>query len=374
MAAPTFSYLTDVYFSPGAAGQVPAICERLGISHPLLVTDPGIMALGLTERLELPSVSVFAGVHANPTVENVEAGVEVWQERECDGVIGLGGGSPIDCAKAIALRATHSGPLESYALVQGGTQRITADRPPVVAVPTTAGTGSEVGRAALIGFGPARKLGIIGRQMIPDAAVCDPALTLGLPPLLTAATGIDALSHCVETYCSPRFNPVADAIALDGLRRGWLSLPHVMERPDDIEARGAMMMASTQGALAFQKGLGLVHSLSHPLGALPGRHLHHGTLNSIFLPHVIRFNGATCAEKFARMASVMGVPPESDAIATAFHSLHTSMGLPGRLRDLGVTREDLTDIPRAALRDHSTPTNPREVTEADCRDLLLQAL
>jgi len=373
MITPTLHYLTDIFFEPGIVGQTRAICGHLEIHRPLIVTDSGILELGLTQHLELGSAPVFSNVRPNPTAEDVEAGLAAYREHACDGVVGFGGGSPIDCAKAISLLATHSDPLESYAMIHGGAARITANKPPVVAIPTTAGTGSEVGRAALISFGSGKKLAIIGKSIIPDAAVCDPELTLNLPPFLTAATGMDALSHCVETFCSPRFNPVADAIAMDGLRRAWKSLPRVMDDPGNMGLRSAMMMASTEGALAFQKGLGLIHSLSHPLGSLPDKPLHHGTLNAIFLPHVVRFNGPTCREKLQSMAESMDVKPDPDSVADAFQSLIGSLGLPLRLRDIGVSETDLQFIPGAALRDHSTPSNPRPFTESDCSEILRQA-
>jgi len=374
MISPTLNYLTEIYFESGIAGQTRTICDQLKVSRPLIVTDSGLAELGMTGKLGLGSAPIFADVRPNPAAEDVEKGVAAYREYECDGIVGFGGGSPIDCAKAISLLVSHSDPLESYAAIHGGAHKITAQKPPVIAVPTTAGTGSEVGRAALISFGAGRKLGIIGKPIIPDAAVCDPELTLDLPPLLTAATGMDALSHCFETFCSPRYNPVADAIAMDGLRRAWKFLPQVMRDPGNVEFRSRMMMASTEGALAFQKGLGLIHSLSHPLGALPEKPLHHGTLNAIFLPHVIRFNGPACPEQLQAVAGTINVPPDPDSVAEAFQTLSESLGLPLRLRDIGVTGSDLDGIPDAALRDHSTPTNPRPVTEADCREILGLAL
>jgi alcohol dehydrogenase class IV len=373
MISPTLHYLTDVFFEPGIAGQTRAICGQLDVHRPLIVTDSGILELGLTRRLGLESAPVFSDVRPNPTAQDAEAGLAAYREHACDGLVGFGGGSPMDCAKAISLLVTHSDPLESYAMIHGGALKISADKPPVVAVPTTAGTGSEVGRAALISFGAGKKLGIIGNAMIPDAAVCDPELTLALPPLITAATGMDAMSHCVETFCSPRYNPVADAIAMDGLRRAWEFLPRVMSDPGNVEFRSSMMMASTEGALAFQKGLGLIHSLSHPLGSLPDKPLHHGTLNAIFLPHVVRFNGPACREKLQSMAESMDVKPDPDSVADAFQSLIGSLGLPLRLRDIGVTEQDLEILPKAAMRDHSTATNPRKITETDCSEILRQA-
>jgi alcohol dehydrogenase class IV len=242
-----------------------------------------------------------------------------------------------------------------------------------VAVPTTAGTGSEVGRGALITFADRQKLALLSPHLIPDAAICDPDLTLGLPPALTAATGMDAISHCVETFCSPRFNPVAEAIALDGLARAWTHLPRAVEDGADRAARAEMLMAAMEGGLTFQKGLGAVHALSHPLGGLAGRRLHHGTLNAIFMPHVLRFNAAACAEKMRRMGVLLGVGGTGDALAGAFEHIVRQTGLPPRLRDLGVTWPELQSLVPAAVRDHSNATNPRPMTAADAEALFRAA-
>jgi alcohol dehydrogenase class IV len=275
----------------------------------------------------------------------------------------------MDCGKAIALLVNHRPPVEQYAFIEGGLSRITANRPPVVCVPTTAGTGSEVGRAALLTMASGRKLAIVSPRMIPDAAVCEPLLTLGLPPLLTAATGMDAVSHCVETFCSPRYNPVADAIALDGLARACGNIGQAVAHGDDEDARTEMMMAALQGGLTFQKGLGAVHALSHPLGGLEQRRLHHGTLNAVFLPHVLAFNAPACPEKIARIAGVVGVNDPCD-LPRHFTDLVARLGLPTRLRDMGVTRDEALTLAPDAARDHCAATNPRPLDEQDCRELL----
>ena len=308
---------------------------------------------------------MFDQVAANPTEDNVLAGLAIYREHGCDGIVAAGGGSPLDCGKAIALLATHPEPLEQYALLRGGVSRITADKPPLIAVPTTAGTGSEVGRGALIAFGRGAKLALISPHLYPTAAVCDPELTLGLPPLLTAGTGMDAISHCVETFCSPKFNPVADAIALDGLSRACRNLRVAVEDGGNLEARSEMMIAALEGGLTFQKGLGLIHSLSHPLGAVPGLPLHHGTLNAIFLPHVLRFNAPDCPQKMEQMASTVGIA-RGENLPEFFSRLISEIGLPTRLRNLNVGRNLLPELAGMALADHSTATNPRPVSEADC--------
>ena len=373
MKLPTISYLTDVYFGSGEIESLSEILDQCGLQRPLVVTDEGLLQLGMVDRLGIVPQGVFSDIPTNPTEESVLAGLTVYREQQCDGVVALGGGSPLDCAKCISLLATHPEPLEQYALIRGGASRITANKPPMIAIPTTAGTGSEVGRAALVTLQSGCKLGVISKHMIPTAALCDPQLTVDVPPQLTAATGMDAISHCVETYCSPKFNPVADAIALDGLERAWRALPRTLEAPNDIEARSQMMMAALQGALAFQKGLGLIHSLSHPLGALAERRLHHGTLNAVFLPHVIRFNAAACPDKLAAMSDIVGIKDGSERLADAFTALNDRIGMPATLRDMGMVRQDLEGIAEAAVEDHSTPSNPRPLTVEDCRTVLAAA-
>ena len=371
MPAPTISYLTDIHFSPGSVTLLKDVLEERGLRRPLLVTDAGIMSAGLTERLPVPMAAVFDRTSGNPSAADVTAAGELYQAAACDCVVALGGGSPMDCAKAVALMATHAGPLEQYALIRGGLNRISHQKPPVIAIPTTSGTGSEVGRAALITFDATTKLAIVGKPMIPDIAICDPELTLGLPADLTAATGMDAISHCIETFCSPKFNPVADAIALDGLQRAVTHLRIAVEDGSNIQARSEMMMASMQGALAFQKGLGMIHSLSHPLGAIPKR-LHHGTLNSIFVPHVLRYNASHCPTAMDRMATVIRCP--ASELPDWFHSLALDMGLPDRLADLGVEQSDLDPLADAAIADHSTATNPAPMTTEDCATMYTAAL
>ena len=370
MPLPAIHYLTDIYFGAGQVRVLSEILEKVGIRRPFVVTDVGLQNLGLVERLDIESAVVFAKVPTNPTEESVLAGLAMFREHQADGVLAFGGGSPMDCAKCIALLETHPGPLEQYALIRDGAGRITANKPPVIAIPTTAGTGSEVGRGALVTMSNGKKLGVISKHMIPQVALCDPEFTVYMPPMLTAATGMDAISHCVETYCSPKFNPVADAISLDGLARAWRNLPGVLEHPEDVVQRSEMMMASMQGALAFQKGLGLIHSLSHPLGALSERTLHHGMLNAVFLPHVLRFNAGACPDRMVRMSQALGLRGGAERLADAFSQLIERIGLPTRLVEMGVTRQDLEGIPGAAMEDHSTPSNPRPFTVADCRAVL----
>jgi 4-hydroxybutyrate dehydrogenase len=372
MTPPTISYLTDVWFAPGVAAEAPGVLQRLNIRRPLLVTDKGVRAAGLLDPLNVHPAAIFDTIETNPTDSSVAQAVEAYRAHACDGVLAVGGGSPLDCAKCVALLVTHPGPLRQYALVEGGLPKVTADKPPVVAVPTTAGTGSEVGRGALITFADGAKLAVISPKLIPQAAVCDPRLTLGLPPVLTAATGVDAISHCVETFCSPKFNPVADATALDGLARAWRHIRTATRDGSNLSARSEMMMAALQGGLTFQKGLGAVHALSHPLGGLPDKRLHHGMLNGVFLPHVLHFNHDACPDKMARMAEAIGLPTPA-AVPDAFANLVRDLGLPTSLREMGLTRAEAESVRDGVLRDHSCATNPRPLGPADVEQLLLAA-
>lgn len=365
-------YLTDIHFGAGAITGLPDLLQELNIRRPLVVTDPGIVAAGLVDQLNLEPIRVFDNVQTNPSESSAKAGLAMFRESQCDGLIAIGGGSPIDCAKCVALLANHTESLAAYALINGGLSKITGNRPAVIAIPTTAGTGSEVGRAALVTLSGGTKLAIVSPYLIPDAAICDPNLTLGLPPGLTAATGMDAISHCVENYCSDQFNPPADAIALDGLQRAHKNLRLAVRDETDISARTEMMVAALHGGLTFQKGLGAIHALSHPLGGLEHKRLHHGTLNAIFLPHVLRYNMNACPEKMEQMARALNVP-KSSRLPEFFSQFVMELGLPLRLRDLDVTREDLEPMSETAIHDHCSKTNPRPMTIDDCRSLYQSA-
>lgn len=368
MRPPDIAYLTDIYFGRGSVEVVPELLERFGIKRPLLVTDARLIELGLTARLGLVTPAIFSGTETNPTEANLQAGLACYRQGACDGIVAFGGGASLDLAKLIGLMVTHPPPLEQYAILHGGTARIHAGVPPIVAVPTTAGSGSEVGRAALLKLDRGRKLGFLSTHLLPRAAVCDPDLTSSLPAGLTAATGMDAISHCVEAWCSTRVNPVADAIALDGLARGWRAIRAAFADGADHAAREQMMLCALMGGLAFQKGLGAVHSLSHPLGAIAGLRLHHGTLNALFLAPVLRFNRATCPQKLDGLARVMDLTSGSD-VPAAFEQLVDELGLPQRLRDLGVAKEDLAPLAQQAVDDHCSATNPRPLTIEAARHL-----
>lgn len=373
----TISYLTTIEFDFGAVSTLPDAVRTLGISRPMLVTDAGLSSTAVIARV-MAAISnlrplVFDDTPQNPDETAVEAAVARYHEGRCDGVIAVGGGSPIDLGKAVALLATHLAPLEQYALIGGGLPKITQKVAPLIAIPTTAGTGSEVGRGALITLKDGRKLGFISPHMIPKIAICDPELTLGLPPLLTAATGMDALTHCIETYLSPRVNPPADAIALDGAARAARWIRVAVDDGAHRDARWNMMMAALQGGLTFQKGLGAVHSMSHPLGGLKTPLLHHGTLNAVVLPAVLRFNASHTAEKIFALEVALNVPESSD-LASFIEALNVEIGLPRTLRAMGVTDEMIPAMIDGAIKDHSTATNPRPVTREDFAELFAHAM
>ncbi|MFN4003627.1 MAG: iron-containing alcohol dehydrogenase [Hylemonella sp.] len=373
-------YITQVQFDFGAIRLLRDECERHGIGRPLIVTDAGVRAAGLLQKAldALPGMQppVFDQTPSNPTEAAVRAAVAIYQAQGCDGLIAIGGGSAIDCAKGVAIAATHPGPLKTYATIEGGSPKITAQVAPLIAVPTTAGTGSEVARGAILIVDDGRKLGFHSWHLVPKTAICDPDLTLGLPPRLTAATGMDAIAHCMETFMAPAFNPPADGIALDGLQRAWAHIERATRDGSDREARLNLMSASMQGAMAFQKGLGCVHSLSHSLGGVDPR-LHHGTLNAIFLPAVVAFNaGAESIQKesrLLRMAQAMNLDSAGD-IGAAIQDMNARLGLPRGLRELGVREDQFDRIIAGALADHCHKTNPRLASAGDYRAMLAQSM
>ena len=377
-------YLTQIDLEHGAVRLLPAECERTGMRRPLVVTDAGVRAAGVLQQaldaLQGLPHAVFDGTPSNPTEAAVRAAVAVYRAEGCDGLIAVGGGSSIDLAKGVAIAATHEGPLKTYATIEGGSPKITERVAPLIAVPTTAGTGSEVARGAILIVDDGRKLGFHSWHLMPKAALMDPELTAGLPPLLTAATGMDAIAHCMETFMAPAVNPPADGIALDGLWRGWGHIERATRDGGDREARFNMMSASMQGAMAFQKGLGCVHSLSHSLGGVNPR-LHHGTLNAMFLPAVVRFNAPAESiqreQRLQRLAHAMGLPGcdrHGTEVAEAIRAMNARLGLPTGLRALGVTEDIFDRVIDGALADHCHKTNPRIASREEYRALLTESL
>lgn len=368
-------YITQIQLDFGAVRLLAGECERTGMRKPLVVSDAGVRAAGVLEQalaaLGATPHAVYDRTPSNPTEAAVREAVALLKAERCDGLVAVGGGSSIDLAKGVAIAAVYPGPLKAYATIEGGSPKIGAEVLPLIAVPTTAGTGSEVARGAIVIVDDGRKLGFHSWHLVPKTAICDPELTLGLPPMLTAATGMDAIAHCMETFMAPAANPPADGIALDGLERAWSHIERATRDGSDREARWHMMSASAQGALAFQKGLGCVHSLSHALGGVDPK-LHHGTLNAMFLPAVVQFNASAGSivreRRLARMAHAMALgssDAEGQAIADAIRSMNARLGLPSGLAALGVTRALYDRIIDGAVADHCHKTNPRLATRED---------
>jgi alcohol dehydrogenase class IV len=349
------------------------------MSRPLVVTDPGLMATGIVAHVVGPlgkQAVIFDDVQSNPTEANVQAGLDRFRSTSCDGLIGIGGGSPIDAAKAIRLLATHPGRLADYDLTRGGLERIKSAMPPMIAIPTTAGTGSEAGRGTLIQLPQTgRKTAVLSPHLLPSTSICDPELTHELPPVLTAATGMDAFTHCVESYLSTTFHPICDGIAVEGLRYVSKGLETAVRDGANSEARAAMMMGALLGGISFHKGLGVVHALSHGLGS-SGR-VHHGTLNAILLPYALRFNREAAGSRMADLAGRLGMGRGGDAaghLITLTELLLARMPIPQRLGKVdGLHRDRIADYARLALFDHCHPTNPRPCNQADLEDLLDRA-
>ena len=376
-------YITHIQFEFGALRLLQQELARIGVAKPLIVTDAGVRAAGLLDRalevLHGAPHAVFDATPSNPTERAVREAVEVYRAEGCDGLVAVGGGSSIDLAKGVAIAATHEGPLATYATIEGGSTKIRDRVVPLIAVPTTAGTGSEVARGAIIIVDDGRKLGFHSWHLVPKTAICDPELTFGLPPLLTAATGMDAIAHCLETFMAPTVNPPADGIALDGLERGWSHIERATRDGTDREARFNMMSSSMQGALAFQKGLGCVHSLSHSLGGADPR-LHHGTLNALFLPAVVKFNALAenivKERRLERIAHAMGLTggtcatQAGDIVASAIRDRSTALGLPTGLAAIGVSPSLFERIVDGAMADHCHKTGPRVATREDYFSML----
>lgn len=369
-----WNYPTSIRFGAGRVGEVGQACKELGIERPLLVTDADLAALPpvattlqALEQAGLP-VKIFTGVKANPTDLNVTEGLMLFRSSDCDGVVALGGGSPLDCGKTIALMAGQERPLWDFEDVGDNWTRIhELGLAPVVAIPTTAGTGAEVGRASVITDSEKKSKRLIFHpKMMPGRVIADPELTVGMPTKLTVYTGFDALAHCLEAFCAPGFHPMADGVALEGLALIRDNLHRVVAEPGDLNARGAMLTASIMGAVAFQKGLGAIHSLSHPVGGFYDTH--HGLLNAVFMPYVLEFNREALDGKWQRLAAVLG----DDPLAWVT-TLRSELGIPNTLRELGID-EGVLELASAATADPSGGTNPRPLDDDSHRHLLERAL
>lgn len=373
-----FSFPTSIVFGSGAVREVGALFADLGTTRVLVVTDAGVAAAGLAHRghdsIHAAGLSAagYDSVSPNPTESDVENGLAVYEENGCDGIAAIGGGSVIDAAKAIRLRTSHPAPLDRYDDNESGGEWITNPMPPLIAIPTTAGTGSEVGRSTvIICKSNDRKTVIFSPLLMPTFAVCDPELTAGLPGRLTAATGMDALTHNLEAYLSTPYHPLADAIALGGLRLCGKSLRRACEEGADLDARADMMMAAIMGATAFQKGLGVTHSLSHPLSSVAG--VHHGTANAMLLPHVLRFNRAGHEHQYGDIAAALSLPAGAELSAWV-SELNERIGIPARLGSLGITAAMVPSLVAKAMEDGCHRLNPRPVTAADMGALYHAAL
>lgn len=374
-------YPTTMHFGVGRISELAEICHSLGIERPLIVTDPGLADLPMitdvlhsTRTAGLKS-AVFSDIKPNPVGRNVTDGAAVYRDGEHDGIVAFGGGSSLDAGKAVALMAGQNRPLWDFEDVGDNWTRADARKiSPIIAVPTTSGTGSEVGRAAVItNEDTCRKLIVFHPKMMPDAVVCDPVLATGLPPGITAATGMDALAHCLEAYSASEYHPMADGIAVEGIRlvRDWLT--RAVDDGSDLEARSHMMSASAMGATAFQKGLGAIHALSHPVGAL--HDTHHGLTNAVFMPYVMQFNRSAIEERFKRLAQYLGHPkPGFSSVFDWIMELRDRFNVPHTSAELGIEESEIEEIARMAEADPSIAGNPVPAGAAEMRQILEASL
>jgi alcohol dehydrogenase class IV len=372
-----FSFPTTIHFGPGARSLVAEHLEKQGVKRPLIVTDKGLAALPILKdfgaSLSRLTVQIYPGVFGNPTTAQVNDGVKAFRAHSADCVIGFGGGAALDVAKAVALMAAHEGPVLEYAWDHPNVRPITNPLPYFVALPTTSGTGSEVGRSAVISDDATHVKKIIFNPVLLARAVfADPELTLDLPAGVTAATGMDALTHNVESYLSPAYHPLCDGIALEGARIAAHSLETAVAMPKNLAARSDMMMASMMGAIAFQKDLGAVHSCAHALGTVVD--MHHGLANGIMIDHVMRFNLDAAPKKMAELARVCGAGQSAEAFVTWLANLKTRIGIPARLGGKGVTTAHIPRLVDIAVKDTCHQTNPKPVSAADFERIFQGAL
>jgi alcohol dehydrogenase class IV len=373
MAIHKFAFPTTIHFGPGSRKLVSEYLLKNGVTRPLIVTDKGIGALPMLEefRKDLAGLKsgVFSGVQGNPVRSQVDAGVAAYRDHRADGVIGFGGGAALDVAKVIALMAVHPGNVMEYAWDHPKVRPIENPLPHFVALPTTAGTGSEVGRSSVISEDETHvKKIVFSAALLAKAVFADPELTLGLPKGVTAATGMDALTHNIESYLSPAYHPLCDGIALEGVRIAARALPLVVKNPGNLEARGEMMMASMMGAIAFQKDLGAVHSCAHALSTVAD--LHHGLANGIMIDHVMKFNRPAAEEKMKELARVVGA---SDLVSY-LTALKNEIGIPAKLGLVGVKSDQIPRLVEIAVADICHQTNPRPCKAEDFSRLFAEAI
>ncbi|MFQ6550668.1 iron-containing alcohol dehydrogenase [Aestuariibius sp. 2305UL40-4] len=376
----TWSYPTTIRFGAGRIAELAEACTAAGIARPLLVTDLGLAdALITAQALDVLDAAglgraVFSGVDGDPDEADLAEGIAAFRDGNHDGVVAFGGGSALDLGKLVAFMADQTRPVWDFEDIGDWWTRADADAiAPIVAVPTTAGTGSEVGRAGVLTNAAQREKKIIFHpRILPAQVICDPELTLGLPPHLTAGTGMDALAHCVEAYCAPGFHPMSHGIALEGIRLIFDALPRAVENGSDILARADMMAAAMMGAVAFQKGLGAVHALAHPLGAR--FKAHHGTLNAVLLPYALRANRVAVEAPIARAAAYTGIENGFDGFVTEIETLNARIGMPMTLSAMGVAVNELEPVIEAALRDPSAGGNPTPFDAALARTILTAAV
>lgn len=373
-----WSYPTAIRFGAGRISEIADACAAAGITRPLLVTDRGLADMAITTKtldlLEAAGLgrAMFADVDPNPNEKNAEAGVRAFKEGGHDGVVAFGGGSGLDLGKLVAFLAGQTRPLWDFEDIGDWWTRADADAiAPIVAVPTTAGTGSEVGRASVITNSETHEKKIIFHpRFLPTEVICDPELTVGMPKFVTAGTGLDAFAHCVEAFSSPHYHPMSQGMALEGMRLVKEYLPRAYADGEDLEARAHMMSAAAMGATAFQKGLGAIHALSHPIGAI--YHTHHGTTNAVCMPAVLQFNRTAIAGRFGKVANYLDIAGGFDGFCSYVDDLNDNMGIPATLTGLGITDLDADKVVAGALADPSTGGNPIEMTLENTRELLLK--
>ena len=373
------NFFNKPHFENGSLKKISEVLKAQGIKKPLICTDPGLASIGMTDKIrnllsnEL-SPTFYEETPANPTEKAVDEALEAYKTNDCDGVIGFGGGSSMDLGKAVALMANHEGNVIDYSLNEGGFTKI-KKTVPMIAIPTTSGTGSEVSVGSVIIMNDGRKLILASEHLRPDAAICDPELTVGLPPILTAGAGMDALTHCIEAIMSPINDPPAEAVGLDGIEKIVRdeSLVNACKDGQDLDARWNMMMASTEGAMAFSKGLGAVHSMSHAIGANQELRLHHGTLNGVILPTVIRFNKDHVGDKLHRILRAMGKSESAD-LADEIEKFNEIINLPSGLKEMGVTEEMIPELVEHSITDPSNVTTPRLPSPEEWEQLFLSAM